>query len=116
MRALPGVESAATTFAPPFFTNYGSNTIEVYSRQMPYIVVGQLTIRASGNPTELIPRVREAIAGVDSRLAIASMDTMDTLMKQSVANERYRATLSSAFGGAALLLAAIGLSACSRAR
>ena len=35
--------------------------------------------------------------------------TMRTMMARTVANERYRATLSSAFGGAALLLAAIGL-------
>ena len=34
---------------------------------------------------------------------------MRTMMARTVANERYRATLSSAFGGAALLLAAIGL-------
>jgi putative ABC transport system permease protein len=219
VRGLPGVELAATTFAPPFFSNYGSNTIEVtgrpgepltaqrhvvsedffatmgtpilrgrgfepsdvrepllgpppvgqevteslgvaivsrelerryfggnaqgqrirfnrlwldvigvvadvktrqyteesgpafyvYSRQMPYIVGGQFIIRASGDPAELIPRVREVLAGFDSRLAIASMDTMETLMERSVANERYRATLSSAFGGGALMLAAIGL-------
>ena len=31
------------------------------------------------------------------------------MMARTVANERYRATLSSAFGGAALVLAAIGL-------
>ena len=34
---------------------------------------------------------------------------MQTLMARSVANERYRAMLSSAFGGAALLLSTIGL-------
>jgi ABC-type antimicrobial peptide transport system permease subunit len=34
---------------------------------------------------------------------------MQTLLSRSVANQRYRATLSSAFGGAAVVLAAIGL-------
>jgi ABC-type antimicrobial peptide transport system permease subunit len=34
---------------------------------------------------------------------------MDALMEQVVADERFRATLAACFGGAALLLAAIGL-------
>ncbi len=81
----------------------------VYSRQMPYISVGQFVIRASGDPTTLVPALRDLVTRVDSRLAIASVETMQTLLSRSVANQRYRATLSSAFGGGALVLAAIGL-------
>jgi predicted permease len=81
----------------------------VYSRQMPYISVGQFVIRASGDPTALVPPLRDLVTRVDSRLAIASVETMRTLLSRSVANQRYRATLSSAFGVAAVVLAAIGL-------
>jgi putative ABC transport system permease protein len=81
----------------------------VYTRQMPYITVSQFVVRASGDPTRLVQTLRETVARVDSRLTIAAAATMRTLMARSVANERYRATLSSAFGGAALLLATIGL-------
>ncbi len=42
-------------------------------------------------------------------MTVTCVGTMQTMMARTVANERYRATLSSAFGGAALLLAAIGL-------
>jgi putative ABC transport system permease protein len=81
----------------------------VYSRQVPYITVGQFVIRASGEPDALVPALRELVTRADRRLVIASVETMQTLLGRSVANQRYRATLSSVFGMAALLLAAIGL-------
>ena len=76
---------------------------------MPYITVSQFVVRATGDPIRLVQTLRETVARVDSRLTIAAAATMRTLMARSVANERYRATLSSAFGGAALVLATIGL-------
>jgi putative ABC transport system permease protein len=81
----------------------------VYNQQMPYITVSQFVVRASGDPASLIPSLRATITGFDSRFAIASIETMRTLMDRTVANEWYRALLSSAFGVAALVLAAIGL-------
>jgi ABC-type antimicrobial peptide transport system permease subunit len=81
----------------------------VYSRQMAYIVGGQFVVRLPGDPAPFIPTLRAAITGFDSRIAIASVETMRTLMGRTVANQQYRATLSSAFGVAALVLAAIGL-------
>jgi predicted permease len=99
---VPDVKTRAYSeeFGPAFY---------VYSRQMPYISVGQFVIRASGDPTTLVPALRDLVTRVDSRLAIVSVETMQTLLARSVANQRYRATLSSAFGGAAVVLAAIGL-------
>jgi predicted permease len=81
----------------------------VYSRQVAYIGVGQFVIRAPGDPTMLVPALRDLVTRVDGRLAITSIETMQTLLSRSVANQRYRATLSSVFGGAAVALAAIGL-------
>lgn len=81
----------------------------LFSKQMPYIAVGQFVVRTSGDPLSLVAPVRQAIARGDSQLAVTYVDPMRTMMDRSVANERYRATLSSAFGAGALLLAAIGL-------
>jgi predicted permease len=81
----------------------------VFARQMPWLVVGQIVVRASGDPSALIPAVRRAVADVNNRSAITMIRSMDDSMSVTVANERYRAVLSSAFGVAALLLASIGL-------
>jgi len=81
----------------------------VYTRQMPYITGSQFVVRVAGDPASLVPEIRKAVSGFDSRIGIASVETMRALMDRTVANEWYRATLSSAFGGAALVLAAIGL-------
>jgi predicted permease len=91
------------------YTDDAGPAFYIYTRQMPYITVSQFVVRATGDPTRLVQTLRETVTGVDSRLTIAAAATMRTLMARSVANERYRATLSSAFGGAALLLAAVGL-------
>ena len=91
------------------YTDEAGPAFYVYTRQMPYISVSQFVVRASGDPARLVQTLRETVTSVDSRLTIAAAATMRTLMARSVANERYRATLSSAFGGAALLLATIGL-------
>lgn len=45
----------------------------------------------------------------DPRMVVTSMTTMEQLVAKSVAEQRFRATLASVFGGAALLLAAIGV-------
>jgi hypothetical protein len=91
------------------YTDEAAPAFYVYSKQMPYIAVGQLVVRASGDPVSLVAPLREVVTSGDTRLAVTYVDTMRTMMARTVANERYRATLSSAFGGAALVLAAIGL-------
>jgi len=91
------------------YTDETGPAFYVYSRQTPYINVGQFVVRAAGDPATLVRTLRDTVTSVDSRLTIAMAETMETLMARSVANERYRATLSSAFGIAALTLAAIGL-------
>jgi ABC-type antimicrobial peptide transport system permease subunit len=53
--------------------------------------------------------LRQAVTGGGSQVAVTYIDPMRTMMDRTVANERYRATLSTAFGAGALLLAAIGL-------
>ena len=69
----------------------------------------QFVVRASGDPVALVAALRQVVTREDSQFAVTYVDTMRTMMARTVANERYRATLSSAFGVAALVLAAIGL-------
>src|SRR5262245_60007568 len=91
------------------YTDEAAPAFYLYSKQMPYVAVGQFVVRASGDPLQLVRPLREIVTSGNSQLAVTYVDTMRTMMARTVANERYRATLSSAFGGAALLLAAIGL-------
>jgi predicted permease len=69
----------------------------------------RLVVRASGDPALLRPAVQKAITEVRADLPIRSMPTLRGLMRQSISEERLLATLATVFGGAALLLAAIGL-------
>jgi hypothetical protein len=66
-------------------------------------------IRSSGDPAFLLPAVRQALASVSTQIAVTSMTTMDSRVGLSIAEERFRATLSGIFGAAALVLAAVGL-------
>jgi predicted permease len=91
------------------YTDEAAPAFYVYSKQMPYIAVTQFVVRASGDPLALVVALRQVVTREDSHFAVTYVDTMRTMMARTVANERYRATLSSAFGVAALVLAAIGL-------
>ena len=68
-----------------------------------------VVLKAAGNPTALVPVLREAVAALDPNLPLSSMATMDTLMADSVALPRMITLLMSAFAAASLLLAAIGI-------
>ena len=91
------------------YTDEAAPAFYLYSTQMPYIAVGQFVVRASGDPVQLVTALRQVVTERDTQLAVTYVDTMRTMMARTVANERYRATLSSAFGGAAVVLSAIGL-------
>lgn len=66
-------------------------------------------VRASGEPAALMPSVRSAIQAQDATLSIFSMAPLSQLMRQSIREERLLARLATVFGGAALLLAVVGL-------
>jgi ABC-type antimicrobial peptide transport system permease subunit len=57
----------------------------------------------------MMPSIRRTALDANATPAIASLDTVQALMRRTIDEERYRAALSSAFGGSALVLAAIGL-------
>jgi len=79
------------------------------SRQVPSWDVPTVMVRVTGNPARLLPELRRAITTLEPGAAFSILETMETLLGRSVAEERFRAQLASGFGGLALLLATIGL-------
>jgi len=66
-------------------------------------------IRTEANPASLIDPVRRVLSSIDPLLPANDIYPLGTRIRESIARERLLATLSSAFGAVALLLAAIGL-------
>ena len=83
---------------PQFATNPGNT-----SRTM------TLVVRGDRDPKELINPVRTIIKGLDPRLPISEVRTMDEVIQQAIAAPRFAMELLGLFGVLALLLSAIGI-------
>ena len=68
------------------------------------------TLRTAGEPTALAATVRQVVRELDNNLPITELGTQTARSQATLGQERLFARLLSFFGGAALLLAAIGLS------
>ena len=68
-----------------------------------------IAVRVHGNPSALSGALREQIRAIDSALPVAEVRPMAEVIGSSIAQPRFRTTLLSLFGAAALLLAAIGI-------
>jgi putative ABC transport system permease protein len=68
-----------------------------------------LILRASGEPTSLVPAVRQVIREVDPNQPLANIRTMDDLLNRVTAQRRMGMILLTAFAALALLLAALGI-------
>ncbi|HEX6975733.1 MAG TPA: ABC transporter permease, partial [Vicinamibacterales bacterium] len=77
-------------------------------RQVPR-PIGAVTVRSASRPEALAPLLQSVVAAVDPDLPISGFATMDQQINTTIGPDRILAALTSAFGGAALLLAAIGL-------
>jgi predicted permease len=66
-------------------------------------------VRSGAGPAEMFPMIRSAVQKLDSNLPIFMMKTAEQARDESVAVDRMAASLSTAFGVLATLLAAIGL-------
>lgn len=71
--------------------------------------VQSLVVRTSGDPTLLIPAIRNAIWSVDKDQPIVRVATMDTLVAESGAQRHFALVLFEAFALVGLLLAATGI-------
>jgi predicted permease len=65
-------------------------------------------LRTSSRPSAVLPLIQKAVTGVDKSISL-EFNTLAQQVDDSLAQERMLATLSSFFGGLALLLAIIGL-------
>lgn len=71
--------------------------------------ITHFVIRTDRDPGAILPAARAAIADVSRRLVISDTAILDERVARSIAEERFRATLSVVFGAIALVLAAVGL-------
>jgi len=73
------------------------------------VLPSQFMVRTSRDATASLPVIRQAFRDYDPRFVVTATTTMEERLAESVAVERFRAMLSAMFGGAALLLAVVGL-------
>ena len=69
----------------------------------------RIAVNARVDAASLTPSVRGAIAAVDPALAVANVTTMEEVVRDLSAPQRFSATVLTAFAAGALLLAGIGL-------
>jgi predicted permease len=92
------------------------NDVRAESANMAYIsapqderYLGNVEVRAAGNPTSVTNAIRNALRESEPRLAVGAIDTLDSRIAQSIGVERLLGGLTMAFGAAALGLACLGL-------
>jgi putative ABC transport system permease protein len=83
-------------FYTPLFQDAEPNSVAIYlrTRQAP---------EAAGNT------VRSAVAGIDSKLVVDSLQSMNAEIDTTLTSERMLSFLANCFGGVAIFIAAIGL-------
>jgi len=66
-------------------------------------------VRTSRDPRQVMPRIRNALRGVDANLVVSDLRLMDDQLNQRLSNERLLSFLSAGFAILATVLAAVGL-------
>jgi len=89
--------------APTLYVPYNENGWVLWASQM-YVVV-----RTPLAPAAMVPALRAQLESIDRDLPLASVQTMDQLIEDSVMQEKFRTWVVGVFAGLALLLAAIGI-------
>jgi len=69
----------------------------------------RITVRTGGDPASMANSIAAAVQSVDSDLPLDQVRTMDQVVDESLAGERFSTVLFASFAGVALLLAAIGI-------
>jgi putative ABC transport system permease protein len=78
-------------------------------RQMKDLAANALVVRTSVEPMSLATSVRNAIWTVDKDQPVANIDTMDHIVSEAIARQRFSMLLLGVFAALALLLAAVGI-------
>jgi len=69
----------------------------------------QFVLRSSGSPAALTSAVKQTMTDMDATLPVSSIRSMQEVVSQSIAAERFNMALMLLFAGLGLVLAAIGL-------
>jgi putative ABC transport system permease protein len=83
--------------------------VEMFIPYWQYAERGMTVVLAGDNAAQFGPALREVVTSIDPNLPVAVMRTMDDVLRERLGQPRFLATLSGAFAGLALLLAAIGI-------
>jgi predicted permease len=75
----------------------------------PSLLTMDVVLRTTQDPASIAASAREAIHAVNPDLPIANVRTMNDVVSESMAQPRFVMLLLGAFGGLALLLAAVGM-------
>ena len=78
-------------------------------RQLKDLAPNALVVRTSIEPLSLAASVRDAIWSVDKDQTVADIDTMEHIVAEAVARQRFSMLLLSLFATLALLLASVGI-------
>ena len=70
---------------------------------------GFLIVRASGDPHQLVPAMRAAVATLDATLPLSEVRTLEDVLAEGLAERRLATSLFGVFSLVSLALAAIGL-------
>jgi putative ABC transport system permease protein len=68
-----------------------------------------VVVRTAGNPIDVAPAARALIHSVDPNQAVMHVETVEQIVRTSAASRLFAASLSTAFAGLAVLLAAVGV-------
>lgn len=77
--------------------------------QMPDFAPRDLVVRTSSDPLQLAAAVRNEVWAVDKDQPVSNVSTMEAILADSVARERFNMLLLAIFAAVALALAAVGI-------
>jgi len=85
--------------------------IEMYTpqAQTPWYGFRTVVIRTKTDPISLASAVRNEVRSLNSHLPVTTLQPMQAIVSDSIAQPRFRMVLLSIFGGLALVLAAVGI-------
>jgi putative ABC transport system permease protein len=77
--------------------------------QEPFFNSMSLVLRTAGDPAELSAAFRSQVSSIDKEQPVATIRTLERIVSDSVASQRFSMMLLGVFAAVALILAAIGL-------
>jgi putative ABC transport system permease protein len=80
--------------------------VPFWQNPLPFV---RISVRTSGNPASLTNSIAAVVRSVDPDLPLDQVRTMDQLVDESLAGDRFVTWLFAGFAGVALVLAAIGI-------